>query len=1077
MPDDPTAEPAIEINTRPDHHGAGVNHPVEVKQKRGPVRTVLRLIKLTLFVVLPLALLLALLAPTLLSTDAGTRWLVGQINGRIDGIVAIEELSLSWFGGQKITGLTYTDTVRGIDLTVGEVDAPDVGLFSTLTGSRRFGEVHLTDVDLIYIQPQRERLAEAGEKPTITEQDQPLALPQSLSGTLVVDDLRVEYEAADLEPVVLLLPQGRLEMPDLRDIAFDFDATLRQGERNGRIRIAGELLNLFDPDGVVQPMQARYSLDTTVQGMPTRVLDRFLSGLLSDRSGQGFWGEPGRIAAVLGEGELNAEAKAEGMIRELAAQLTVQTPNLSVELYQERDGNTLIASSDSSARLALTPDAFAALVPGGGLTLEEATILELGTLEMRLPFDDNAFLWDDAALAIGLGTVDEQSFAIRTPRDELIWVDGLRLIGGGASVAKELAFDLSAELSTVDQDGEVMRDALSANLLIRRPMAYDRELDFFTGELPLAFADALAGMDGQLVTWLGESLSMQVLIQGSVVTDSEGDRVLQRSFALIPDGRINGEVTGLIEGGRLTFATGTTRPLQAQLVPEAFASLMAMVTRRPDEPVLTISEPMDVLIWLREGERDLSIATSPGRPGMGRFYPDPDRTNLGIEIELSPARVYDPAMNATYQLQGGKITFSAPDLRGKAKVDAQLELWVPQYQGADGVIALMTWETTATQILDSEGSVPLSPAAILDQVALDGDLSLDRVPSGLLDTLLDREGGMVAVIGPIVEQMQADFTYENGQPTGASVRLNWDEQNNQPMPGATASMRPIQFDIDGDKMLTVRGGQDIEIEVRVTPAFGDRWMGQLHPFLLDAQSGDRPVQITIDGESFRFPLGDKTMAGSVVNAEVDLGSIEFGPRAMIDDVLEFVGEPVERAVFDPARVSLIDGNISYEGLGMSVRNVSLRLDGELDLNSGQIVDMAVRVPGASLIHVFQDLEGVIPPDDYLNIPMSGPIRSPAFDSQRIPREVARLLLQNQVNQQQDRVRQEIEQAIPDEVRDVLPNLFPRPGQNPGAGDAGTNNGNAGQDAGEAPSAEEVLVDHALELFFGQRQRQQPEENQ
>jgi len=1075
MPD-PAAEPAPQSNTRPDHHGSGVDHPVDTKKTRGPLAKLLRIVKLLAIVLIPLLIVIVLLAPTLLSTNAGTGWLVTQINARIDGVVAIDDLSLSWFGGQQVTGLTYNDAVRGIDLSILEINAPDVGLFGTLTGSRRFGEVRLTDVQLLYTQPESMGPADDMEKQTLAEDRAPIQLPKSLSGTLLIENLRIQYKAPDLEPVVVLLPQGRLEMPDLRDIAFDFDATLQQGERNGRIQIAGELLNLFDPDGVIQPMQAGYTLDTRVQGMPTSALDRFVTGVVSDGRHPGFLGRPGRIEALLGEGELNAEVHAKGMIRELAAELSIHTPNLVVELFQERDGDTLIASPNSSATLDLTPQAFAALFPKAGLTLDQTTTLSLNTLQMRLPFDERSFIWDQASTTLQLGIAGEQNLSIHNRRGELVWIDGLVVNGSAESIAQELSFDLSASLSMVDQEGEVVRDALSASLIVRRPMAYDRELDFFTGDLPLAFADVLAATDGKIVLWLGPTLSMQVLVQGQAVTDADGDRVLQRTFALIPDGRVVGEVNGRIEGGRLTFATGATRPLQAQLRPEAFASLMEMVSRRPGEPALTIDRPMDVLIWLRNGEDELAIATDPSKTGIGRFFPDPDHTVLGIEIQLSPARVYDPAVDATYQLQGGTISFSAADLRGKAEVNAELELYVPPYAGEDGVIALMTWQTTATQILGADGGITLSPAGILDQVALESGLTLQNTPSGLFDSLLRREGDVAAILGPIVDQLQTDLIYEGGRPTGASVRLNWDEVNDQPVPGANASMRPVRFDIDSDRMMTVHGGRDIEIEVRVTPAFGDRWMGQLHPFLLDAQSGDRPVQITIDGQSFRFPLQDRTMAGSRVQAQVDLGSIEFGPRAMVDDVLNWLGQPVERAVFDPARVSLIDGSISYEGLGMSVRNVSLRLDGELDLVNGQIVDMAVRVPGTSLIHVFSELEGVIPADDYLNIPMTGLIRSPQFDGNRIPREVARLLLQNQINQQRDRVRGELQDIIGDSVpipgviRDVLPGVIP------GGGQGGGQNQGQGQQQQGGTTAEEVLVDHTLNLLFGRRPRQQAEDN-
>ena len=73
--------------------------------------------------------------------------------------------------------------------------------------------------------------------------------------------------------------------------------------------------------------------------------------------------------------------------------------------------------------------------------------------------------------------------------------------------------------------------------------------------------------------------------------------------------------------------------------------------------------------------------------------------------------------------------------------------------------------------------------------------------------------------------------------------------------------------------------------------------------------------------------------------------------------------------------------------------------------------MAVRVPGDALIRVFNELDGLIKPDDYLSIPMSGEIRKPTFDSKLIGREVARLVTRGLIDQQKDSLKDLIEKGL------------------------------------------------------------------
>jgi hypothetical protein len=1024
---------------RPDHHGSGVDHAAADAKARKPIR---KWFVRVLLVGLLVAALLVALMPTLLSSGPGTAWVVSLVNERSPGEVAVEDLKLSWLGGQRIEGITYDDAARGQRVEIESVNAESVSLLSLLTGSRALGKIAVGEMTIAVGQPDASR-RDAGDRPSAdpSQPREPLRLPPNLSGALEFAGVTATIETPGGQPIVLRSRGDRVAFTDIRDIAFSFQSELQQGDATGTITLTGNVLNLFNPEGLEQFGEAAYSLRFRVEDVATSAVDQLayrFAGVAADR-----------VRQILGEGDVYIGATVEGTLDRLASDLTVKAPKLNVSLTQRAEGDTLIASAESFARLDLDQAGFSALFPDSGLTLHKPTQVRLGSIEMMLPIVDRSVDWDTATASAQLRAGD--NLAVVDERGEILGINDLRVVASSASIADQISVKLTTELSAVDRDSNPTSEEVEVDLIVRSPLEPTREIDFFSDDLPIALADALAGQEGRLVLWLGEMLALQADLRGKVVTDDVGRSRVVHQFALRPEGRVTGTVAGSFSQGRFTIATPENEPVEATLTPEAFASLMELLSGTPGEPVLTIDRDLPVFLTLRgPSQQPVSVTTRRDKLGLEGFFPDPDRTTLGATIELSPATVFDPRLDTTYELRGGTLSLSAPDLRGKTRVRAELDLWVRPDAGQQGVASLLTWETTVTDLLNSEGRVPLDGETLMQQINASGAASMQNAPSGLLDAILNRDGDLASVLGPIVQNMNAAFTYSDGQPTGASVRLNWDDEANLPMRDAWASMKPATFDIDDEQMLTVRGGQDLEIEVRVSEAFGDRWMGKLHPILFDAKSGDRPVKVTIDGKSFRFPLQGDQMQGSRVDATVDLGTIEFGDQALLGKLMQWTKRPGERAIFEPAKVSLLDGNISYDTFDLAVGNVKLRLDGEVDLVSGEIVDMAVRVPGDSLIRVFNELDGVIKPDDYLSIPMTGDIRKPTFDPKRIGREVAGLVTRGLLEEQKDDLRDLIRKGIGGDD-DPQPN---QPSPN-------------GEKPGEDPEQEiaDELLDRGLDLLF------------
>ena len=437
---------------------------------------------------------------------------------------------------------------------------------------------------------------------------------------------------------------------------------------------------------------------------------------------------------------------------------------------------------------------------------------------------------------------------------------------------------------------------------------------------------------------------------------------------------------------------------------------MGLASGSPDAPALTIEESMPVFLTVRRA----SLGVAEMRPNDPRSFFDARRTFIDAEIELTPAAVYDPHRGFLYELQSGSVTIRPSDKPGQFEVSADLELWVPPNAGEEGVMAMMRMELTAFDVADTQGGIPRSMADLRALYGTDAVLTLENAPSALVESVMGGDGGLAAALGPIVQDMDLALTYRDGKPRSATMQLNWDDQADAPIAGAHASMRPVALAIDDAGMMRVANGQDIELELRVTEDLGDHWLGQLHPVLFDAQSADRPVRVVIDGESFRYPLGDATMQGAHIDAMLDLGGVAFGQDSLLSHIVDWTGHDGEHAVFDPARVTIRDGLVSYSELALSVGNVRLQFDGTVDLVQQSVSEMAIRVPAQSLVKVFPELEGVIEPDDELVIPMTGPIRQPVVETQAFQAEVVRLL----ARQPRERIEREVDRLV-DQVNEAL----------------------------------------------------------
>ncbi|XAL98810.1 hypothetical protein OT109_14620 [Phycisphaeraceae bacterium D3-23] len=1022
----PTTQPETDT-VRPDHHGPSVGHP----DAKPPRRWRRRLLRLVILLVL-LVLVLVVTGPMLLSTGPGSRVLLWAVNKQVDGTVSAQKVRVAWFSGLSVDGAAYTSADGMHNVTVGKISAPDATLWGLLTGDRQFGVVNVRDLHGITTEPEpgsmwrKDELegprTSAGDRP---EQDRE-SWAAGLSLELKVEGLSWRYQAADLVPVDVVSSGLKLNVPGDGEVRLRSDGAVTQGDESGKFVVDITAHDLLDTYGQLQALQAQYEFDVSLQQVPVDALSRFVAGRRYRNAALAhLLSTPDRVSSLLGGRWLAVDFDAAGQLNQIDATLRIYSDRLNADLVMARDEHGLFASPESKLSLEMTREALAAHFPNTTLTMDESVTFVVEKPELVMPRSGPGFDLDSVAFKAILRADD---WSLTDTDGRVIALRDLRLGIGTEALGAQVAAVLESLVTETSADGtRSVEQALDVSAKWTDALSAEPSWLVQCHDVPIGFSDALLGYDGVMVLWLGDVLDMDATVAMEQTTMGLGPsrRVFRYGLTSSSD-RLGGRVEGMLDSGVLSLKTDANEAISAELSAEAFNWLMGMVSGSQEHPALTIDEAMPVFVTVNRG----SYPSAAMRPGETIAYWPAEHFFIDAEIELSPATVYDPSRGYLYEMQSGTVTVRPGAEPGQFDFSFDLELWVPPDAGAEGVMALMRMEVNGFDVADTQGGIPRDLARLREVYGADGVLSLQNAPSALLDTLIGGEGGLAAALGPIVEDMDFRLNLRDGQPRGGTMRLNWDEETGAPVEGAHASMAPVDIAIDDAGMMRIADGQDVEIEMRVTEDLGDHWLGQLHPVLFDAKSADRPVRIVVDGASFRYPLWGPDMRGANIDAMIDLGSVQFGADSLLSHIVDWTGHNGEQAVFDPARVTVRDGEVRYTELALSVGNVRLQFDGAIDLVEQRVSEMAIRVPAESLVKVFQELEGVIELDDELVIPMTGPIRRPVVETQEFRAEVVRLLarrprerLQREADRLIERVVGQVSEETGEEGAQVVENAL------------------------------------------------------
>ncbi len=659
--------------------------------------------------------LIAIIAtlPVLLSSGPGRGLLLGMVSDRLPGSLEIEDLSLSWFGQQRASGIRLRDPDGQDVVTLASFDT-ELSLVRAIRGRLLLGETRLTGLraELEVDADGRDNLSRAlglgvpGDEP-------PGAIVVPVTGHIILEQGYLSWTTPGFEPAVLdnLAAEVRID-PDTRNLDLTLSGTSRQGDMAGSLAMEGQVRHWLDRRGAFTPATMEPELELRLDNLPLRLVDGLagLDGLLVAALGD-------RIAVQLDSAERRAE-------------LRVDAPRLALDLGAELRDLQLGLTRPATLNWQLTPEFVA------HLTEDSEDPLRLrAAVDLRLALDrlDAPLVGFDPARVAVRGRFDS-SAPLRLAGGGL---GELRLEGLRAEVISDVLTEAVAVTAGVDihSEGRVGRFELDAALRelfdSEGRLQTDRlqvDATASLSDLPTPLLDRLAGGDGLLVAALGPRINLSARASSGdgnhidAALDLRSEHLQAQNIRLRLDDSI-----ALVEPARVRYRL--VPAVLARLAPDATTRL-----RSPADLELTVSEfhaPRPV-----PGEPVLSQARANARAELGRMH---------LLIGNQPlADIHD--VTATFRLQG-------PEGRSRIDLDGRATA-----QGSEpGAIKA----NVELENLRPDGSGTLKLA-----------LDLARLPAAMLGAFTDQPA-LPALLGPALDvKLNSQFALGKVPRGTASLRAN-----------------------------------------------------------------------------------------------------------------------------------------------------------------------------------------------------------------------------------------------------------------------------------------------------------------
>lgn len=680
----------------------------------------------TIGAIVAVMILLVLLTPTLLSSGPATRFISSKVSDSIPGSVQVDDLSLGWFGGQRVRGLQIHDPAGDVVAVIDEVDMPDASLLQLLRGNLNLGGIHIraNHVDIVEHDDGSTNLARAlglqqvdADKPRRTAQ-QRQEQRADLSMHVTVTGGRITYTPHDGEPVEVTDFRLDLNAPTIERIEGELHATVKQGNQSGRVQAKGQIHDLFDAAGAPTPERATMQIDADLAKVPVLPLDRLLN-------------LRGRLIAVTGDMEAGQIRMSGPLLNPDVMQMVARGDRFTMDVDLRGTDRSVRAEPDSVVRFTVTPEAWPVLMEDHA-TLAASRLLrpfevtvELHNLE--LPREMGRLDIPEGSMAAQV-TVTDIEIATDNERIGTLAVRNANMAIRSDAIGRAIEAVVQAIAEQDGRQGNVAVTATINNLLLPDQSlnvdGYSAVVNGQVKDLPMAVIDEVAAMRGVLVAMLGSTL--QATLEATLEPVADGGGVAGPVRLTAQAEHISLQFSGTQQPDQFTLDQPATIAINVQPnvldeVKQAFPNMADTLAQiRLTQPTRANVQLTHLRVPWRTGEDeafDLSSVEFAATANVENVQLDGDSRFAGMRVDTLALRLPQTRL-------GDPIAFDA-DVRMRAN-------------GTPSAIQL-------------NGSV----AGLLDEsvhIVLEG--TADQMPVALVDAVLGRDGQLVTLLGDQLETVR-----------------------------------------------------------------------------------------------------------------------------------------------------------------------------------------------------------------------------------------------------------------------------------------------------------------------------------
>lgn len=896
--------------------------------------------------------------PWILSTSYGTSILTKLVNGRIPGKVEIKDLSLSWFGHQKIQQASLKSPSGDEILGFTSVEA-DSALYTFL-----FDPLHAGNLRLI------------GFKGVIV---------QDVNGVTNLEDaLGISKQTSTHLKTPVFLDNINAEIKSNGDDSVLVKAVglTRQNEIKGQFTLTANL-------------GKKSQINLKAEKFPVLVLDQTLTmknpalcGLLLNTIGDYF-------DVVIDESQNKENAH--------SLQIVAKSPFINAELKGNITNDIVQLKSGSNLHFNIPVDNLKNLahIFGQDMIQPQSPLqgeILLNNFDVMLNQNDLATSFGKASLSL------QPSQFVFKGEDDPIQLKKLNIIADLPQNLSEMTLTIQGEGSQKDQPitadmhfAFAKRSALNSDILslLKKGIRIEGDLN-----LGLASLQKTLGSEAK-IHWAGDIKETNSMLAFS----------LNSKKLTLPDSQLIIEKIPLSEYLNEGYLYSDIKG-QLTIQKPAFNDLVHI----PLAPIQTLTIP-----WLIDPDdnafRISMIGTRPegkenikGTIRMNQFITDQglDFKNAAMQMDIKLhgfdtlslssflpehnineviGNEIDGEITATRDLKGnlhGKLDFSTPKnsqgflktVSGKFALsndnrDITFDAFTTQAFGST------QFTGTFHNLFDDKGKFRIDLASI----SLQG--SLKRFPVVLMTRMatgnLDLADKLEAILG---SQMDADIYAEIKDKQGP-IRAKIKGLNGQ-----------MDFDakiVKGDVYLE----QPLKASVKVTPQFEQKVLRELIPFLGSVQSSEGPVEFTIYPEGFRMSLQSIDISEiDIGKAELKLNKMQFSRDSQLGKIVALLGinSNIFEVRFTPVYFSLRDGLLQLSRSDMLIANrFPLANWGTIDFpNNG--INIIVGISGTALKNAYP-IRG-INNSEMLQVPIRGALSKPQIDMAQVTARISALVAQS-----------------------------------------------------------------------------------